>query len=162
MHVERISAETAAEASRIYVSAWQARYRGIIPQPYLDALSPEQWRPRLETSIYKDFLLTDRGKAVATSSISPARDVNMQGWGEIISLYVLPEHFRKGYGKFLFSYDIQQLRADGFQDLYLWVLAENHRARKFYTSMGFLPNGDTVTLNSGGKDLLEMRYVNRL
>jgi GNAT superfamily N-acetyltransferase len=162
MHVERISAETAAEASRIYVFAWQAGYRGIIPQPYLDALSPEQWRPRLETSIYKDFLLTDRGKAVATSSISPARDVNMQGWGEIISLYVLPEHFRKGYGKFLFSYDIQQLRADGFQDLYLWVLAENHRARKFYTSMGFLPNGDTVTLNIGGKDLLEMRYVNRL
>lgn len=59
MHVERISAETAAEASRIYVFAWQAGYRGIIPQPYLDALSPEQWRPRLETSIYKDFLLTD-------------------------------------------------------------------------------------------------------
>lgn len=162
MHVERISAETAAEASRIYVSAWQAGYRGIIPQPYLDALSPEQWRPRLETSIYKDFLLTDGGKAVATSSISPARDVNMQRWGEIISLYVLPEHFRKGYGKFLFSYDIQQLRADGFQNLYLWVLAENHRARNFYTSMGFLPNGDTVTLNIGGKDLLEMRYVNRL
>ena len=45
MHVERISAETAAEASRIYVFAWQAGYRGIIPQPYLDALSPEQWRP---------------------------------------------------------------------------------------------------------------------
>ncbi len=28
--------------------------------------------------------------------------------------------------------------------------------------MGFLPNDDTATLNIGGKDLLEMRYVNRL
>lgn len=36
------------------------------------------------------YLLLDKGRCIATASISPARDELKPGWGEIISLYVLP------------------------------------------------------------------------
>lgn len=38
-----------------------------------------------------DYLLSDNGKYVATSSICKARDEQYQGWGEIMSIYVLPK-----------------------------------------------------------------------
>lgn len=43
--------------------------------------------------------------------------------------------------------------------LYLWVLKKNERARAFYASMGFAPNGDRDLLTIGGQELVTCRYV---
>lgn len=159
MEIVRVTEATAAQASRIYALSWKTGYRGIVPQPYLDALSEDRWTIRLGKGGTTDLLLLDGGRAVATSTLCAARDEAMPGWGEIVSLYVLPEFFGRGYGKALFAYALQQLRQQGFTRVYLWVLEENTRARAFYRRMGFTPNGDRLELALGGKRLTELRYV---
>ena len=161
MKIEMVTIKTAEAAGQIHALAWKAGYQGILPQSYLDALSPQLWISRMKQAVYQDFLLKDHGHYVAASSLSPARDKNMSGWGEIVSLYVLPEHIRKGYGSALLSYGIGQLQAQGLNNIYLWVLEENHRARAFYEAMGFVPNGDRAALPIGGAEWYEIRYVNQ-
>ncbi len=160
MNVERISKETASIASHIYALSWKTAYRNIVPQKYLDELSLERWTPLLQNSSFDGYLLKDNDEFVATSSISAARDDNMEGWGEIISIYVLPKHYYKGYGKKLLSFVISKLQEKGFSNIYLWVLEDNYQARKFYERNGFIAHKDKVKVNIGGKDLIEIRYIN--
>lgn len=160
MEIQKTTKELASKVSHIYAYSWKAAYRGIVPQPYLDALSPEYWTSFLQgTPPYKGFVLVDEGEPVATSLIAPARDEAMRGWGELVSIYVLPQYFGKGYGKKLFSYSVEQLCAEGFRNIYLWVFEENTRARVFYERNGFFASEERETINIGGKDLLEMKYV---
>lgn len=159
MTIERVTPATASLASHIYAYSWQAGYRGIVPQAYLDTLSPERWTSKLGRGTHDDYLLRDGDAFVATSSITPARDEAMTGWGEVMSLYVLPAYFRCGCGRTLLAYDLEQLQVKGFHSVYLWVLEKNARARSFYASMGFAPNGDQSLLTIGGQELVECRYV---
>ena len=149
----------------IYALSWKSGYRGIIPQPYLDALPLDRWADKLGNTGYEsfraDYILSDYGKFIATSSICRARNEEYNGWGEIMSIYVLPEEFRKGYGRALFAYVSDRLRENGYSDIYLWVLEENRRARWFYEKMGFWASGDRIVQNIGGKDCAEIRYVNK-
>lgn len=166
MRIERVTKETAIQASYIYAMSWKVGYKGIIPQPYLDALPLDRWADKLgntgHESLRADYMVWDNGKFVATASICRARDEQYKGWGEIMSIYVLPEEFGKGYGSSLFSYASEQLKENGYGDIYLWVLEENQRARSFYEKMGFRANGDRIYQNIGGKDCAELRYVNRI
>ncbi len=157
----RVTAQNASEASHIYAAAWKVAYRGIVPQAYLDALSPERWTPLLGNGNHIDLALEQEGKMVATCSICPARDAAMTGWGEIMSLYVLPECFRRGYGRRLIAAAQQELHCQGFAQQYLWVLEDNHRARAFYEAVGFMPNGRRSTFSVGGTELTELCYVHR-
>ena len=83
----------------------------------------------------------------------------MSGWGELISIYVFPQYFNQGYGKKLLEFVVGKLCKRGYDNIYLWVLEENQRARRFYERNGFSPNGDRRTITIGGKELVEARYV---
>lgn len=159
MEILRITKDIASDASHIYATSWKTAYKNIVPQKYLDELSDERWTPILRDSPHVGFILKADDEFVATSSVSTARDEKMNGWGEIISIYVLPRYFSKGYGKKLFSYVVCYLNENGFKNIYLWVLEKNQQARAFYERNGFFPNGDKATINIGGKELVEVRYV---
>lgn len=80
MMMEPVTRDTASQASHIYARSWQVGYRGIVPQDYLDTLSPERWTAKLGCGTHDDYLLRDSGVFVATSSITSARDAEMAGW----------------------------------------------------------------------------------
>ena len=67
----------------------------------------------------------------------PARVGAFAGWGEIVSLYVLPERAGRGIGSKLLDVALDALAAEGFERAYLWVLADNVPARAFYECRGF-------------------------
>lgn len=52
-----------------------------------------------------------------------------------------------------------ELSAQGFQEIFLWVLEENNRARCFYERYGFLKAEDVIEEKIGGKNVREIRYV---
>ena len=81
---------------------------------------------------------------VGTSSFCLSRFPQFEDCGEIISLYLLPEYMGKGYGKELLKTAISELSAQGFQEIFLWVLEENNRARHFYERCGFLKAADVI------------------
>ena len=91
--------------------------------------------------------------------IEPPFYANFGGTGEIMSLYVRPADFHKGYGRALFEFVTDRLRESGFSEQYLWVLEENRRARAFYEAKGFYANGEKTTHNIGGKELAKVKYI---
>lgn len=93
------------------------------------------------------------------SLIGALRDLKYKDFGEIMTIYVLLETFRKGCGRYLFEQDLKSLKEQGYFKVYLRVLEKNNEARLFYEKMGFYPNGDTMVTTIGGKEVVEIRYV---
>lgn len=99
---------------------------------------------------------------IGISSFCRSRFEKYTDSGEIISIYLLPEYMRKGYGRELLNFAINELTKQGFKEVFLWVLEENYGARKFYENFGFECTCDYLYDNIGGKDLREIRYIYRL
>ena len=72
------------------------------------------------------------GEIVGVCTYGPARGVAFAGWGEVVSLYVQPERMGRGIGSKLLGAALEALATEGFEDAYLWVLADNASARAFY------------------------------
>ena len=159
MGIRPMRKEEADDISRIYAASWKIAYKGIVPQTYLDQLCELRWSPILVEKTLKSFVFLDKGHYIGTSSISPARDKKMAGWGEVISLYLLPEYFGKGYGRTLLDFCLVELKNSGFGRIYLWTLEKNERARAFYEKYGFECDGEKLVCNIGGENLTEIRYV---
>lgn len=77
----------------------------------------------------------------------------------MISLYLLPEYMGKGYGKRLLETAVKELGKLGYAEVFLWVLEENKRARRFYERFGFSPAGGFMDTEIGGRTLREVRYI---
>ena len=103
--------------------------------------------------------MLDGDKIVGTSSYCCSRFLDMKDYGEIISIYLLPEYTKKGYGKLLLQKAIDGIKGLGFSNVFLWVLEENTNARNFYEKFGFLPQDKYLKDNIGGKELKEMLYT---
>lgn len=149
------------EISRIYEESWRFACQGIIPQSYLDSIPEGRWAPNLENPDWKTLVCIVNGKIVGTSSFCKSRFEQFPGWGEVISIYLLPAYMGKGYGKALMKTALSELKKLGYEKVFLWVLEENTGARKFYEQLGFQPADDVLNDQIGGKDLREVRYIYR-
>ena len=79
--------------------------------------------------------------------------------GEIASFYVLPSDWRRGTGRRLGETAVADARGRGFVEIMLWVLETNARARGFYESLGFRPDGESrVFLERPYASWRELRY----
>ena len=148
--------------SRIYALSWQTAYRGIVPQRYLDDLPETRWAGVLREGRWVSYLALENKKYIGTASVCPARDEAMSGYGEIVSIYLLPEYFGRGYGAPLLAHAMAGLKETGYDNVYLWVLEDNKRARAFYEKNGFSQTPDRLTLDIGGKNLTDIRYIRTL
>lgn len=145
--------------SKIYEESWKYAYNNIVPQNYLNSIPAGKWAPNLDNPDRKTLIYIDNDTMVGTSSFGKSRFEQFDGWGEIISIYLLPDYIGKGYGKILLESTILELKKVGLENVFLWVLEENIRARHFYERLGFLQTDDFLDDNIGGKDLREIRYI---
>ncbi len=159
MEILKFTPDMAEEVSKLYALTWKDAYKGIMTDEYLNSIPLDRWTGFLTYGSATSFVIKDNGKIVATSSVSPARDVTMHGFAEIISLYVLPSFTKRGYGTALINNAVSELKSEGYDKLYLWVLEENKLARNFYKKHKFIPNGDEFIINIDGKELTELRYI---
>lgn len=104
------------------------------------------------------LVVVEDGQLIGTSSYSQSRWEQFSGFGEIISIYMLPQYMGKGYGRRLLEAAVAELEKFGYQDIFLWVLAQNQRARKFYEKCGFTPTEHVMDHEIGGKMLQEVQY----
>ncbi len=157
-----IPADDKMMISKVYEECWKSAYKGIVPQDYLDSIPEGRWAPNLDKQGRSTLVCIDNGKIVGTSFFCKSRFEQYPGWGEIVSIYLLPDYIGKGYGKILMDAVLSELKVQGYEDVFLWVLEENFRARHFYEKYGFLPTNDVSDVNIGGKALREIRYVYRI
>ena len=150
------------EISRIYEESWKSAYRGIVPQAYLDSIPAGRWAEALDRAGWETLVLTERERLIGTSSVCASRWPDYPNFGEIVSLYLLPESLGKGYGKALLAAAVGALVDWGFRDALLWVLEENRRARHFYERAGFTLAGDVMDNEIGGNPLREVLYLRHI
>ncbi len=163
MEIRRIRPDDSRmDISRIYEESWKSAYKGIVPQAYLDSIPNGHWAPHLDQPGWHTLICVDEGRAIGTTSFCESRFQQFPSWGEIISLYLLPEYAGQGYGKALLEAALCELKQLGFRDIFLWVLEENHHARLFYEKMGFNVSDAFLEDQIGGKPLREVQYTYRL
>ena len=169
MQVRRATSEDAAALAVVHVR-WQAAYRGLMPQDYLDSLDLARreagWQRWLgETRSSAAVLAWEDGSGAVAGFVNVAssrdHDADPRRVGEVSAIYLLPEHWGRGAGRQLLEAGVAHLADIGCTEATLWVLESNRRARRFYEAGGWRPDGAVRTDESLGFPLDEVRYRRR-
>jgi ribosomal protein S18 acetylase RimI-like enzyme len=86
------------------------------------------------------------------------RDKDSTVTGEITSIYLNPENWRKGLGIQLFEFILEDIKNREFTQITLWVLDRNQSACSFYQKIGLKPDGATKNDMRENFELREIRY----
>ena len=168
MEIRRALADDALGVASVHVRSWQAAYRGLLPDAYLDQLDVEARRERwIQTIGETDWPRS--GTLVATEAnanvvgfahIGPARDDDLDPAviGELAAIYASPDVWGSGVGRRLMAAAVNVLRDAAFTDAILWVLEGNDRAQRFYEIGGWQLDGATQDIVIADTTLVEVRY----
>lgn len=171
-----------AAMSLIHALGWRDTYVGYVPQDFLDTqITDDRW-----TAVFRENhlsrngchgLLLYRGKdPVACINYCPARKSNYnpgeicqfnnegyEDFGEIASFYTHPTERGKGYGGLLIEETLRRLKAEGYENAFVFVLRENEKARKFYSAHGFAWDGTYTDIPFPPDAIcVDLRYVKKL
>jgi GNAT superfamily N-acetyltransferase len=130
----------AASLAHLHLDVWDDAYTGLMPQGILDerrdrvAERIDRWRGILGLE-QSTWLAEDADGLVGFSGAGPGRDNDVDLGLELYALYVRATYYGTGVGYALFE------QAVGDRACYLWVLAGNERAIRFYERQGFRLDG---------------------
>ncbi|MFC9606924.1 GNAT family N-acetyltransferase [Streptomyces niveus] len=167
--VRAMTADDCDAVAAVRIGGWRWAYAGLIPQAHLDAMSVEEDAARRRTLLAEgdgrvvNVVAERDGQVVGWGCLGPCRDTDApDGAGELYALYVRPDHVSTGVGRTLLDTLLERGSANGHSPLLLWVLKENHRARRFYEKAGFRRDGAEEPFEVGGVVVPEVRYVRAL
>lgn len=145
--------------AELYAASWKTHYAGILPDAFLQKLTADRWTAMLHAEPEASLGLFENGIVVGTAMTAFCRDEGREGYGELVSLYLLPGMEGRGFGRRLLEAALQSLREEGCSCVCLWVMTENRRAIGFYEHMGFWPTGRFQQERYGGRDLQLMEMA---
>jgi ribosomal protein S18 acetylase RimI-like enzyme len=151
-----------------HVRAWQAAYRSIMPDDYLDGLSAENrasmWRRQIDAAGGKGLLVAVADHdVVGFAAFGPCHDDGASvEEGQLYAINLDPDHWGKGLGRALLQAATNELADQGFESVVLWVVPENARARRLYESERWRTDGLTRHEEVLGVMVSELRYRRRL
>lgn len=163
MKFEAIRANTdfAEDMGYIHAKSWQEAYRGIVPDHFLAAFTPEKRTEVFREALasrpeeYYLFRADDRPAGMAIlHNEENAADTE----GEIYAIYFHPDFWGTDATHKAFQFCIGRLKELGYTKISIWVLEDNMRARKFYEKYGFAFDGAKEQIDLG-KPLTVIRYI---
>ena len=157
------TADDAALISHIFAASWRSAYTGVISGDYLHRLPADYWVPSLRSwlgsgQMYGIVASLD-GTPVGCVIFGRGRDSAYGDWGEIVSLYLMPEYMRMGIGSKLLNEALGLLREDGYSRFYLWAIEGNGIGDAFYRKHGFRLTEERYPYRIGGQDVADIRYI---
>lgn len=170
-HVRAAAPSDAEQIAAVHVQSWQAAYRGLLPQDYLDQLDPADRLPRWRRTLREVdpasggvIVAVKNGRICGASWFGPARDTDTDPIqvGELIGIYLVPEAWGKGLGRSLMTAAAEHLTIAGYTQATLWVLQSNARARRFYAKAGWTEDGAVKQDDRLGFPITELRYRRQL
>ena len=144
--------------SNVYEESWKYTYRGMIPDAFLDGIPKGKWASGMDIPGRFSLLAIEEDHIVGTAAYGSSRFTEGKYEGELIAIYLLPEYMKKGYGKQLLKRVECELKNNGYQNIYLWVLDQNVRAIEFYEKNGYTATGINRLDHIGGKTITELQY----
>lgn len=156
---------------RLMVTTWLRAHRSHIP-PAAWHRRQASWTPEASAAGWERhlrerdadpggaracYLIAEdpAGSLIAVAAAAVAADDPTGTTGEVGSLYVHPDHQRRGIGRQLLQQLAGRLRAMGVQTLHIGVLATNVEAQRFYEGLGGNLDGERLFDEDG--DLLPER-----
>ena len=138
--------DDAMDVAGVHVRSWQAAYRGIFDDEFLDSLRPEDRVTRYsfgsdDPSSPTTIVAEDDGTILGFATTGACRDEDALGLGELYALYVDASAFGLGGGRLLLAEARGRLLGAGFTEAVLWVLADNVRAQLVYERDGWWRDG---------------------
>lgn len=144
--IRQAEPDDAAALGRISGRAFEATYRGIVPDAALDEWiesATASWQTALanrEADSPSRAWVADRdGTPIGYATTSPAKGNWLpppDGAGELTNLYLDPDVIGTGVGRLLYDHAIADLRERGFDPLVVWAFRDNARACRFYEARG--------------------------
>ncbi|HEY6077971.1 MAG TPA: GNAT family N-acetyltransferase [Polyangiaceae bacterium] len=150
--------------AQVHVAAWRAAYAGLMDPEFLESLAPEhalrRLRPALEPQPPLLVVAEHDQNIVGFCRFGLSRDADTSPHtGEVFACNVAPAHWRCGFGAQVMAAALSRLAELGCDTCTLWVLEQNDRARRFYSALGFTPDGATRIEAAGtAYPLSEVRY----
>lgn len=166
-YIKEVTKDEAYDYLYVNTHSWDETYRGLIPDEFIDKIlneldkNVERLRNKYinnEVNIDEDkrFILYLDNEPVGMFSVCKARDEDYLNAGELASLYLLKKAQKKGLGKVMVEYAIEELRKMGYSDMIIGCLKGNP-TNEFYKHMGGKLVKTTIR-NIHGNDLDENVY----
>lgn len=163
--IEPAKSEDATRIAQVHIQSWQESYVGLIPQDYLNSMDNQFERRR---GWWSEVIVSESCKPLVARSgdlgvvgfvqSGPARNNDFQDMGEVYCIYLLQAFQGQGVGYRLLKETFMQLRQQGFENAYLWVL-ENNPTISFYHRTGGRFSGRNIEATVGGKNVVEQQIV---
>ena len=163
MEIRLARPEDATAVAQVHVRAWQAGYRNLLPDEYLDGLRAEDRAARYDfvsrdPSRPSTLVAVDGDAICGFATVAPASPGDPPGYGELCALYVSPERWRNGIGADLVRTARKRLLLLGYRQAVAWVLLGNARAERFYEHDGWTSDGLQRAATIWDASVEETRY----
>ena len=161
--IRRARLADAEGIARAHTASWRTSYRGILPDAVLARIDVDQRAASWHRVLQDPGLLvlvaydTTHHDIVGLCDAGPSRR-DASHAGEIYRFYLEHHARRHGLGSEMFAQVTDWLRSRGLASLIIWVLDNNHHARRFYEAMGGRA-GPRVGSTVSGFPVVELAYV---
>ena len=152
------------DIGRLHAKSWQTHYQGIFKEAYLqeDVVSERirVWRDRLAKPEMDQVVILAKQQKQLLGFICVYLKES-ETWGALVdNLHVSTSYQGQGIGALLLKEASKFVKHPGKKGaFYLWVLAENHQAIRFYQKMGGQASGNYIKEMIGGGKAPVVRYV---
>lgn len=133
--------DDADDLAGVHVASWRESYRGLLPDSFLDRMSPDIHAQRFRRALARPsdhdvtLVAAERCGPVGYVSGGPSRSL-IPGQAEIQTLYVRRGAQRSGLGRELLTAASRVLLGFGARSLMISTLRDNLPARGFYEHLG--------------------------
>ncbi len=152
----------------IHVRSWRAAYAGTVSADALERLDVDQrtamWTRRLAAG-QMTLLAEMDGRTVGFVLLGPTPDPDHDPatTGHVLAIHVDPDVTGHGVGGALLGRAVDTLASAGYAVATLWVVVDNHRARRFYERAGWTSDGTTrreplAVEGEAGDEVTVVRY----
>jgi ribosomal protein S18 acetylase RimI-like enzyme len=149
--------------AHLHAESWRSAYRGIMSDDFLENHAHRDrltaWQERYSAAGQKPMfvIVAEEGpKLAGFACVFPDEDVVFGSF--LDNLHVAPQLTSRGIGRRLLSEAAARLLTAGSRaGLYLWVLEQNHSARRFYEKAGGMLAGSVVHSMPDGQCVVALR-----
>ncbi|MCL2376156.1 MAG: GNAT family N-acetyltransferase [Defluviitaleaceae bacterium] len=146
--------------AEIHIFGQRTAYRGLVSEEFLFGKMTVEKRMDYFKSNGAEGYVFDDGVVKGFITLGPCEDEDGAAFFELYRIFVDPFMLGDGIGVKLAAYFEDIATERGYNEICLWVLEGNVKARAFYEKLGYIEDG--AKRISGYFKVYEVRYIKRM